>query len=147
MFTQMRSVFTLQRALLNDRSIKGEKDLPPLLSAREVIEFATLQGARADGLEAKVGTLTPGKEADIVMLRTDLINTLPFNSAYGAIVTAMDTSNVDTVMVAGKVVKRAGKLVGVDLADIRHRAAASRDYLVAKLGWPRSVLQQTLSGH
>jgi 5-methylthioadenosine/S-adenosylhomocysteine deaminase len=147
MFTQMRSVFTLQRALLNDRSIKGEKDLPPLLSARDVIEFATLQGARADGLEAKVGTLTPGKEADIVMLRTDLTNTLPFNSAYGAIVTAMDTSNVDTVMVAGKVVKRAGKLVGVDLDRVGRDAAASRDYLVGKLGWPRSVIDTSLSGH
>ena len=72
-------------------------------------------------MEAKVGTLTPGKEADIVMLRTDLPNTLPFNNAYGAIVTAMDTSNVDTVMIAGKVVKRAGKLVGVDLDRVRTR--------------------------
>src|SRR5262249_28065876 len=68
MFTQMRSVFTLQRALLNDRSIRGEKELPALLTARDVIEFATLQGARTSGLEGKVGTLTPGKEADIVML-------------------------------------------------------------------------------
>ena len=72
MFTQMRSVFTLQRALLNDRSIRGEKDLPPLLNARDLIEFATLQGARADGMEAKVGTLTPGKEADIVTLQQGL---------------------------------------------------------------------------
>ena len=147
MFTQMRSVFILQRALINDRSIKGEKDLPPLLTARDVVELATLQGARVNGLERKVGSLTPGKEADIVMLRTDLPNTLPFNSAYGAIVTAMDTSNVDTVMIAGRILKRAGKLVGVDLAGIGRQAAASRDYLVDKLGWPRSVLQQTLSGH
>jgi cytosine/adenosine deaminase-related metal-dependent hydrolase len=147
MFTLMRSAFTLQRALINDRSIKGEKDLPPLLTARDVVEFATAQGARVDGLERKIGTLTPGKEADIVMLRTDLPNTLPFNSAYGAIVTAMDTSNVDTVMVAGRIRKRAGKLVGVDLAGLGRQAAASRDYLVDKLGWPRSVLQQTLSGH
>ena len=124
MFTQMRSVFTLQRALLNERSIKGEKDLPPLLHARDVIEFATLQGARADGLEAKIGTLTPGKEADIVLLRTDLTNTLPFNNAYGAIVTAMDTSNVDTVFIAGKAVKRAGKLVGVDLDRVRRRGGS-----------------------
>src|SRR5205085_7343575 len=71
MFTQMRAVFTLQRALLNERSFKGEKDLPALLTARDVIEFATLQGARTDGLEGKIGTLTPGKEADIIMLRTD----------------------------------------------------------------------------
>jgi 5-methylthioadenosine/S-adenosylhomocysteine deaminase len=147
MFTQMRSVFTLQRALLNERSIKGEKDLPPLLIARDVIELATLQGARADGMEAKIGTLTPGKEADIIMLRTDLLNTLPFNNAYGAIVTAMDTSNVDTVLIAGKVVKRGGKLEGVDLDSVGRQAAASRDYLVGKLGWPRSVIDTSLSGH
>ena len=59
----------------------------------------------------------------------------------------MDTSNVDTVMIAGKVVKRAGRLVGVDLAGIARQAAASRDWLVEKLGWPRSVIGQTLSGH
>ena len=147
MFTQMRAVFTLQRALVNDRSIKGEKDLPPLLTARDVLGFATLQGARANGLDAKVGSLTPGKEADIVMLRTDLPNTLPFNNAYGAIVTAMDTSNVDTVFIAGKAVKRAGKLVGVDLEALRKQAAASRDYLIGKLGWPRSVIDTSLSGH
>jgi 5-methylthioadenosine/S-adenosylhomocysteine deaminase len=147
MFTQMRSVFTLQRALVNDRSIKGEKDVPPLLKARDVIEFATLQGARANGMEEKLGTITPGKQADIVMLRTDLTNTLPFNNAYGAIVTAMDTSNVDTVFIAGKAVKRAGALVGVDLDSIRRRAQASRDYLIDKLGWPRSVIDTSLSGH
>ena len=147
MFTQMRSVFTLQRALLNERSIKGEKELPPLLQSRDVIEFATLQGARANGLEAKVGTLTPGKEADIVMLRTDVPNTLPFNNAYGAIVTAMDTSNVDTVFIAGKAVKRGGKLTNVDLASVRRQAAASRDYLVGRLNWPRSVIDTSISGH
>jgi cytosine/adenosine deaminase-related metal-dependent hydrolase len=147
MFTQMRSVFTLQRALINERSIKGEKELPPLLTARDVIEFATVQGARANGLDGKVGTLTPGKEADIVLLRTDLPNTLPFNNAYGAIVTAMDTSNVDTVFIAGKAVKRGGTLLGVDLPRVRREAAASRDYLVGRLGWPRSVIDTSLSGH
>jgi 5-methylthioadenosine/S-adenosylhomocysteine deaminase len=147
MFTQMRSAFTLQRALVNERAIKGEQELPPLLTARDVIEFATLQGARTDALDSKIGTLTPGKEADIVMLRTDLTNTLPFNNAYGAIVTAMDTSNVDTVFIAGKAMKRNGKLVGVDLANVQREAAASRDYLVGKLGWPRSVIDTSRSGH
>jgi 5-methylthioadenosine/S-adenosylhomocysteine deaminase len=147
MFTQMRAAFTLQRALVNERAIKGEKELPPLLTARDVIEFANLQGARADGLEARVGTLSPGKEADIVMLRTDVPNTLPFNNAYGAIVTAMDTSNVDTVFVAGKMIKHGGSLIGVDLASMRRQAAASRDYLIEKLGWPRSVIDTSLSGH
>ncbi len=147
MFTQMRSVFTLQRALINERALKGEKELPALLSARDILEFATLQGARADGLDSKIGTLTPGKEADIVLLRTDTPNTLPFNNAYGAIVTAMDTSNVDTVFIAGKAVKRRGKLVGVDIERVRRQAATSRDYLIDKLGWPRSVIDTSLSGH
>ncbi len=147
MFTQMRTTFTLQRALVNERSIRGEKDLPPLLTSKDVIEFATLQGARANGLESRVGTLTPGKDADIVMLRADLTNTLPLNSAYGAIVTAMDTSNVDTVLIAGRVVKRGGRLVGVKLDEVRKRAAASRDYLVGKLNWPRSVIDTSLPGH
>ena len=147
MFTQMRATFTLQRALVNERALKGEKDLPALLTAKDVIEFATLQGARANGLESRVGTLTPGKDADIVMLRADLTNTLPLNSAYGAIVTAMDTSNVDTVLIAGRVVKRGGRLVGVKLDEVRKRAAASRDYLVGKLNWPRSVIDTSLPGH
>jgi 5-methylthioadenosine/S-adenosylhomocysteine deaminase len=147
MFTQMRTVFALQRALINERAIKGEKELPALLTARDVIEFATVQGARTDGLAGKIGTLTPGKQADLILLRTDMPNTLPFNNAYGAIVTAMDTSNVDTVMIAGKLVKRGGKLLGVDLNRVRRQAVASRDYLVGKLGWPRSVIDTSLSGH
>src|SRR5262249_5091788 len=133
--------------LINERSIKGEKDLPALLSSRDVVELATLQGARADGLDGKIGTLTPGKQADIVLLRTDLTNTLPFNSAYGAIVTAMDTSNVDTVLIAGKLLKRGGKLLGIDLASLGRQAAARRDYLVGKLGWARWGIGRTLSGH
>jgi len=146
MFTQMRSVFTLQRAMINERAINGEKNLPPLLTARDVIGFATVEGAKVTGLEPKVGTLTPGKEADIVMLRTDLPNVLPFNNAYGAIVAHMDTSNVDTVIVAGKVMKRNGKLVGFDMDRIAGMADRSRNYIVGKVGWPRSVLDTSRPG-
>jgi 5-methylthioadenosine/S-adenosylhomocysteine deaminase len=78
------------------------------------------------------------EEADIVMLRTDLTNTLPFNNAYGAIVTAMDTS---------RAMKRRGKLVGIDLARVQRDAAASRDYLVGKVGWSRSVIDTSRSEH
>jgi len=147
MFTQLRSVFTLQRAQINDRAIKGEKELPALLTARDVLGMATIEGARADGLEAKTGSLTPGKDADIIMLRTDLPNVLPLNNAYGAVVTGMDTSNVDTVFVAGKMLKQRGRLVGVNLDRLRKVTRESRDYLVAKAGWPRSVTDTSLSGH
>ena len=88
----------------------------------------------------KTGTLTPGKDADIIMLRTDAINVAPMNNAYAAVVQAMDTSNVDTVFIAGQLLKRQGQLVGVDLNRIRQQAQASRDYIVQTAGWPSSRL-------
>jgi 5-methylthioadenosine/S-adenosylhomocysteine deaminase len=132
--------------MINERSLKGEKDLPKLLTAREVVELATLQGARDCALDAKVGSLTPGKDADIVMLRADTANTMPLNDAYGAIVTGMDTSNVDTVLVAGKIMKRHGRLVGIDMKRLQRITTASRDYVVGKMGWPRSVIDTSLPG-
>lgn len=135
MFTQMRSVISLQRALIFDRKLAGEENLPDFLNARDVLEFATIEGARANGLEHKVGTLTPGKEADIIMLRTDRANVFPINDPIGAVVWGMDTSNVDSVFVAGKALKRDGRLLGVDLDRVRKMAYASRDYVVAKSGF------------
>ena len=69
LFTQMRAVFTLQRmqAIASQRA--GAGAAPTLLTTREVIEFATIHGARANRLDRKIGTLTPGKEADIILLR------------------------------------------------------------------------------
>jgi cytosine/adenosine deaminase-related metal-dependent hydrolase len=63
---------------------RGEKNLPKLLTVRDVIEFATIEGARDNALDSKVGTLTPGKQADLILLRTDRINVMPVNNAYGA---------------------------------------------------------------
>jgi cytosine/adenosine deaminase-related metal-dependent hydrolase len=132
-FTQMRSVFTLQRMLRLARERRGEKNLPALLTAREVVEFATIEGAKDTALDAKVGTLAPGKEADIIMLRTDEINVMPVNNAYGAVVLGMDTSNVDTVFIAGKMMKSQGKLIGIDMNRIT-RLLNQVGTIVAKTG-------------
>ena len=70
-FTQMRTVLSLQKNEVWARRLAGDKNPPKFLTAREVLEFATVEGARANGLERKIGTLTPGKEADIILLRTD----------------------------------------------------------------------------
>ena len=100
-----------------------------------MLEFATIEGARANGLESKIGTLTPGKEADIILLRTDRLNVMPMNNAVGAVVTSMGPQNVDTVLIAGKVMKRNGQLVGVDmnaaLAKLG-RDAQARNYKAAE---------------
>src|SRR5262249_62117862 len=83
----------------------------------------------------KTGTLTPGKEADVIMLRTDRPNIFPINDPIGAVVWGMDTSNVDSVFVAGKALKRNGQLLGVDLNSVRKMAYDSRDYVVSKSGF------------
>lgn len=132
MFTQMRITMALQRALIHQRAFRGEKELPKLLSARDVLEFATIDGARACKLDDRIGSLTPGKQADIVMLRTDRINVAPVNDPVGAIVGGMDTGNVDSVFVAGKARKRNGRLLDVDLVRVADLAAKSREYVIGK---------------
>ena len=144
-FTQLRSAFTWQRALVNERSIRGEEDVPPLLTCRDVLEFHTIQGARAAQLDAKVGTLTPGKEADIIMLSTGL-NVAPLHNVPGAIVTLMDTSNVRNVFVAGKIMKWEGALVQVDEDRVIADANAAAEGLIARAEYQNSLFETCCSG-
>jgi len=135
MFTQMRSVLALQHALLHNRALAGERNLPRLLTAYDALEFATIEGARANGLDHKTGSLTPGKEADIILLRTDMINVMPINDPVGAVVWGMDTSNVDSVFVAGKPMKRNGELCNVDMNRLRDLVYESRDHVIRRAGF------------
>ncbi|HSG78466.1 MAG TPA: amidohydrolase family protein [Acidimicrobiia bacterium] len=128
MFNQMRSVLGLQRTMA---AAEGKEPVSP----RDVIRWATMEGARANGLDHKTGSLTPGKRADIVLLRTDLLNVTPLNDPATAVVAAMDTRNVDTVLVDGHVLKRDGKLLHVDWAGVARMAAESRDFVVNKAGF------------
>jgi cytosine/adenosine deaminase-related metal-dependent hydrolase/ribose/xylose/arabinose/galactoside ABC-type transport system permease subunit len=128
MFNQMRSVLALQRALA------GAEGKGPV-STREVLAYATAEGARANGLESKIGTLSPGKQADLIILRTDRFNVTPLNDPATAVVTGMDTGNVDTVLIAGQVMKRGGKLLHVDWDAVKRRALESRDHVIAKSGF------------
>jgi cytosine/adenosine deaminase-related metal-dependent hydrolase len=128
MFNQMRSVATLQRALA---TAGGRTPV----SMREVLDYATIEGARANGLDSKIGTLTAGKQADLIMLRTDRLNVTPLNDPATAIVVGMDTRNVDTVIIAGRVMKRGGQLLGVDWPAVKRAALESRDYVIARSGF------------
>jgi cytosine/adenosine deaminase-related metal-dependent hydrolase len=132
-FTQMRTVFSLQKNEVWARRLAGDKNPPAFLKVRDVLGFATVEGARANGLERRIGTLTPGKAADVILLRHDLINVMPMNNAVGAVVTSMGPQNVDTVLIGGKVMKRNGALVGVDMARIARlgNEARERNYKAA----------------
>ena len=143
----MRTAFFLQRMQVFQRERAGEKPAPSLMTVKQVVEIATLGGARVNHLDRKVGSLTPGKEADVILLRADAVNVMPLNHAYGAIVLGMDTSNVDTVFVAGRLKKWKGELVGVDVAGLRRLVEASRDWLLTQAKWPKTALGGYLPGH
>ena len=141
MFTQMRSTMTLHRMFMNAKAL-GEPyaaGFPEqeLLTSRDVLRYATIEGARDLHLANKTGSLTPGKEADIILLDAEAINVHPLNVVPGAVVSLMERSNVETVIVAGKVRKWKGKLLDVDLRTLRAQLEASRDYLFEAAGIPQ----------
>jgi cytosine/adenosine deaminase-related metal-dependent hydrolase len=139
-FTVMRSTFTLQRLLVLQRAAKGEQNLPPLLGCRDVLEFATIEGARCANLDGRVGTLTPGKEADIVVLRADRLDVWPLNNAPMAVVNMMNPSHVDAVFIGGKVKKWRGSLVGIDVPRVLRLAEEARDNLLRRVNYPKNLL-------
>ena len=135
LFGEMHALFGQQRSAMRYRRFHGEANVPAPISVEAVLEAATVNGARAAGLEGSIGTLTPGKQADIIMVRTNGVAVFPVTNAIGTIVQAVERSDVDTVMVAGEVRKRAGKLIGVDLAKLAADVTASRDYLLNASGY------------
>src|ERR1700677_1943442 len=135
MFGEMHALFGQQRSAMRYRRFRGEASAPAPISVDAVLKAATVSGARAAGLEREVGTLTPGKQADIIMVRTNGVAVFPVTNAIGTIVQAVERSDVDTVMVAGEIRKRAGQLVGVDVAKLTAEVTASRDYLLETSGY------------
>ncbi|MEW2120900.1 amidohydrolase family protein [Streptomyces sp. NPDC005474] len=103
----------------------------PSFTPADLLAFATIEGARASGLDHITGSITPGKDADLIVLRLDDANLTPANDIAGSIVGAGHPGNIETVMVAGRVVKHQGRLVHVDLNQVREQASASRDRLLA----------------
>jgi 5-methylthioadenosine/S-adenosylhomocysteine deaminase len=151
-FTQMRSAMTMQRMVVNQMILEqGDftttvwpapaPGTPPLLNVRDVLRYATINGAKHLRLDSKTGSLKPGKEADIIILDGTQLNVTPVNHVPGAVVQMMDRSNVETVIVAGKVRKWKGRMLDVDLKKLREQLEASRDYLYAKAGVPQNVFR------
>jgi cytosine/adenosine deaminase-related metal-dependent hydrolase len=129
MFAQMRAAISMQHATVFDLKLAGKAGLPRLMSTRDVIRYATVDGARVAGLGRVTGSLEPGMQADIVMLRTDRPNVFPINDPIGAVVWGMDTSNVDWVFAGGRVLMRDGALDADvqrarDLATVAQRRVA-----------------------
>jgi 5-methylthioadenosine/S-adenosylhomocysteine deaminase len=152
-FTQMRSAMTMQRMVVNQMILEqGNFEFPnqypapapgtpPLLNVRDVLRFATINGAKHLRLDGKTGSLRPGKEADIIILDATHLNVFPVNHVPGAVVQMMDRSNVETVIVAGKVRKWKGRLLDVDLGRLRDQLEQSRNALYQRAGVPQNLFR------
>jgi 5-methylthioadenosine/S-adenosylhomocysteine deaminase len=140
-FTQMHAIFGSERGRRHqaawDDDLDGLEASPGLITARQVLRWATLGGAEVAGIADRTGSITPGKRADIVILDGGAVNMAPIIDPVGAVVCAADISNVRTVLVDGEVVKDNFRLVA-DLAAPRAAVESSRDYLVEKFGEPEA---------
>ncbi|WP_166427022.1 amidohydrolase family protein [Nonomuraea mesophila] len=110
MFAQMRTAHLLERGR-PDGAGAG-------FTTRDALRMATIEGAQVAGLGDVVGSLRPGKQADLVLVRTDTPGMAAAQDPIGAIVLNADTASVDTVLVAGRAVKRDGQLLHHDLATV-----------------------------
>src|SRR5438045_5948909 len=126
MFTNMRSAFAAERVLVNAAAWEANTPIPEnTLTARGVLEMATTNGAYTVGLEDRTGSLTPGKQADVVVIDGKAPGTAPVIDPVATVVLAADVSNVDTVIIGDKVHKRDGKLVA-NFARARELVERSR---------------------
>jgi 5-methylthioadenosine/S-adenosylhomocysteine deaminase len=129
LFAQMRALVIADHQLEADRA-RREGGRPNLIPVRDVLEFATIEGARAVGLDRKTGTLSVGKRADIILVDLDDISLIPATDPIATVVLRAQPANVSFVLVDGKVRKQGGKLVGVDLARMRGLVADSHAYIL-----------------
>ena len=125
-FSQMRALFDVERTLarVGTESHRGV----PEVSLGDVLDFATLQGARALGQEHRLGSVAAGKEADLLFFDTTSLSMMPVLNPTAAVVFHASIGDIDTVLVHGKPVKRAGRLLA-DLGDVRHRAEEALSHL------------------
>ena len=138
-FTQMHAIFASERArrfeVAWDENLEWDAPESKLITARQVLEMATIGGAQVAGIADRTGSLTPGKQADIVIIDGSAVNVAPVIDPVGAVVCAADTSNVKTVLVAGRTLKEDFRLKA-SLDAPRQAVEASRDYLISKFGDP-----------
>ena len=140
LFTEMRVAFHLQRWAAHVAASSG-RPRPALLTVRDLLEFATVRGAGNAGLQNRIGSLSIGKEADLVLIRSDDVNTMPLTNAIGTVVSHAHAGNVHAVFVAGQVRKWDAKIVGHDLRAFGDRVRRSRDALYERRGMSLNIIE------
>lgn len=137
-FTQMRATMLTQRMHATVEGMAG-RTMPRRLESAEVLEWATLGGADSVGLADQLGSLTPGKQADLLVANVSDAVSIPAGNAVALAVHGIDRASIEAVFVAGRPRKWAGRLVDVDLDAVRVQAEASRAYLVEQAGFALDI--------
>ncbi|WP_327280504.1 amidohydrolase family protein [Streptomyces sp. NBC_01278] len=129
MFTQMRTLHAIQRMRAVNAAYGTDRQ-PSRITTRDVLDFATLQGAHTNGLASVTGSLTPGKKADLLVIQAEDLNNMPLNDPIGTVVLGSDARNISTVLINGEPRKWNGQVLDVDLTALRREARASRDHVL-----------------
>ncbi|MGW7467017.1 amidohydrolase family protein [Streptomyces xantholiticus] len=129
MFTQMRALHAIQR-MRAVNAVYGTDQQPARITTHDVLDFATLQGARTNGLAGVTGSLTPGKKADLLVIRAEDLNNMPLNDPIGTVVLGSDARNISAVLINGEPRKWNGQVLDVDLPALREQVHASREYVL-----------------
>ena len=126
-------MFGIMKFIQNVENARSESEFK--LTARRVLELATIEGARSMGMADKIGSLKPGKRADLIMVSTRDINLAVFGDPAHMLVTAAQPANVDTVVIDGRILKRSGRLVHLNVAQIATDAANASAALRKRANW------------
>ncbi|WP_405975089.1 amidohydrolase family protein [Streptomyces sp. NBC_00988] len=129
LFTQMRALLAIQRMRAVNAAY-GTAGEPSRITAHDVLDFATLQGARTNGLGDVTGSLTVGKKADLLVVQAEDLNNMPLNDPIGTLVLGSDARNITAVFVNGQSRKWDGQVLDVNLPKLRAEVSASRDHVL-----------------
>ena len=132
MFNVMRIALQIQRMIDNKPFADAHKPIESLsIAPSQALEWATINGAQMMGMEHKIGSLTPGKQADIILIRSDDLNLRPVNDPVNAVVFYANASNIDSVYIAGELKKKNGHLIYANLSTIMEKLEISGARILA----------------
>jgi len=132
LFSAARVALSMQRALDNAEARKSQGTIPATttIPAREALAWITTEGARMLGRESQIGSLTPGKLADLVVINADDLNLFPVHDPVATVVMQTSLANIEAVMIGGRWKKRNGQLLVDGLDRKKELLAQSGQRLV-----------------
>jgi 5-methylthioadenosine/S-adenosylhomocysteine deaminase len=124
MFTEMRSMALLQKAMLG----------PEALQANQALRIATIEGAKALGLESEIGSLETGKQADVILVNLDTLHSSPYSDPISAVVYSAESSDVKSVIINGELLMNDRELLTFEEDSVLKEANQERKALMERAG-------------